>query len=165
MDIQALLQWLETTSFATAVRENGVLFPTVEGLHVLACALVVGSVGLVDLRLLGVAAFDRSIARLMGQVLPITWIAFGCAVMTGATLFSSQAVEYFHNMAFRLKFLVLILVALNVCVFHLFTCRGLRSWDEAVTTPAAARFAGSMSLLLWIGVLGCGRWIGFVVEQ
>lgn len=165
MNVQAFLQWLQMTSFATAVRENGVLFPTVEGLHVLACALVVGSVCIVDLRLLGVAAFDQSISRLMKQVLPVTWIAFGCAVLTGATLFSSQAVDYFHNIAFQLKFLLLSLLALNMCVFHLFTCRGSRSWDKAVTTPAAARLAGALSLLFWVGVLGCGRWIGFIADR
>lgn len=162
MDIQALLQSLQATPFAATVRENGVLFPTVEGLHVLASALVVGSVCLIDLRLLGVSAFERSIASLMRQVLPITWIAFGCAVTTGAMLFSSGAVEYFHNIAFRLKFLMLTLVALNMFFFHFFTCRGLRNWDEATTAPAAARCAGAVSLLLWIGVVGCGRWIGFV---
>jgi hypothetical protein len=165
MDIQACLQWLQMTSFATTVRENALLFPTIEGLHVLASAFVVGSVALIDLRLLGVSAFERSIGGLMRQVLPITWIAFGCAVLTGATLFSSEAVEYFHNIAFRLKFLMLTLVALNVLIFHFLTCRGLRNWDDALSTPAAARCAGATSLLLWIAVVGCGRWIGFVDEQ
>jgi hypothetical protein len=160
--LQSFLQWVQTTSFATVVRENGFLFPTVEGLHVLASTFVVGSVAVVDLRLLGVKAFNSSIQRLMKQVLPLTWIAFGCAVLTGATLFSSDAVEYSRNSAFQLKFLALLLVGLNMLIFHFLTCRGLSHWDEALRAPAAVRFAGATSLLLWMTVVGCGRWIGFV---
>jgi hypothetical protein len=162
MDLQSLLQWLQTTSFATTVREDKFLFPSIEGMHVLASAFVVGSVAVVDLRLLGINAFQPSIRLLMKQVLPLTWTAFACAVLSGAALFSSDAVEYSRNIALQLKLLMLTLVALNVIIFHFITCRRQTDWDDAPRTPAAVRCAGAASLLLWIAVVGCGRWIGFV---
>ena len=163
MDIQALLQELQAASFAVAVRENDFLFPSIEGIHILSATLVVGSVGFVDLRLLGVAALSRSIRYLMADVLPFTWIAFTCAVLSGATLFASAAVDYSRNVPFRMKLLVLGVAGLNMLIFHSVTCRTISRWNEAVRTPLAARLAGAVSLLLWIGVIACGRWIGFTM--
>ena len=63
----------------------------------LALTLVVGSIAIVDLRLLGVASRGRPITKLMRDVLPITWIAFLGAMITGLMLFISQANIYMGN--------------------------------------------------------------------
>ncbi len=161
MDIQTILGWLQATSLATSVRESSFWFPSVEALHVLAVAFVAGSVAVVDLRLLGVAVFSRSIRQLMHDVLPFTWSAFGFAVLTGGILLSSAAVSYSHNLPLRLKMTLLALAAANMLIFHTTTCRDISRWDEAVRTPIPARLAGAASLLLWILIIACGRWIGF----
>jgi hypothetical protein len=115
----------------------------------------------VDLRLLGVAAFNRSIRQLMHDVLPLTWSAFGFAVLTGAILLSSGAVSYSRNLPLRLKMILLALAAINMLLFHTITCREISPWDEAIRTPVPARVAGAASLLLWVLIVACGRWIGF----
>ncbi len=101
MELDALLRTLEATSVATAIREGDALFPWVESVHVLAIALVVGSIAIVDLRLIGLASLERSLTRLTANVLPCTWVAFGVAAITGALLFSSNAIGYAHNPYFR----------------------------------------------------------------
>lgn len=161
MDIQAICGWLQATALAASVRESSILFPSVEALHVLAVAFVAGSVAVVDLRLLGVTAFNRSIRQLMHDVLPFTWSAFGCAVLTGAILLSSAAVSYSRNLPLRLKMILLALAAINMLLFHTTTCREISHWNEAIRTPMPARLAGAASLLLWIMIIACGRWIGF----
>ena len=65
MDIEGVLAWLQSTWIATAVAENDILFPWIESVHVLAIVLVVGTISIVDLRLLGVASLDISARRLM----------------------------------------------------------------------------------------------------
>ena len=62
------LKWLEATALATEIRENEILFPWVESVHVLAIALVVGSISILDLRLLGLA-LGQSLGRSSRQVL------------------------------------------------------------------------------------------------
>ena len=75
----ALCEWLQATAIATAIRENEILFPWIESVHVLAIVLVVGTISIVDLRLLGIASLDRTVGRLMRDVLPVTWGAFAVA--------------------------------------------------------------------------------------
>ena len=91
MEIDALLRALEATSVATVIRENESLFPWIESLHVLAITMVIGSIAIVDLRLIGLASLERAAARLTSDVLPCTWAAFAGAVITGSLLFSSNA--------------------------------------------------------------------------
>jgi hypothetical protein len=49
-------------------------------------------------------------------------------------------------------------------VFHFVTYRSVGVWDKEPAAPPAARLAGCLSLLFWIGVVACGRWIGFTVR-
>jgi hypothetical protein len=159
--LQSLFQWLHETPLAALMRQNVLLFPWVECIHVLAVTLVVGSISIVDLRLLGVASRNRPVTALVREVLPLTWSAFALAVMSGATLFSSHATGYANNLQFQTKMTLLAMAGLNMLGFHYLTYRDVAVWNESRTTPWKARFAGALSLLLWIGVVTCGRWIGF----
>src|SRR5436190_14892136 len=109
MELDRALQWLQATAVAKAIGENEVLFPWIESVHVLAIVLVVGTISIVDLRLLGVASRDRTVSRLMADVLPFTWGAFVIAAITGSLMFSSDAVHYAHNFFFQGKLVLLAL--------------------------------------------------------
>jgi hypothetical protein len=161
MDIAQVFVWLHDTTFATAIRESGVLFPWIESVHVLAVTFVVGSISIVDLRLLGVASANRSIVSVSADVLPFTWTAFVFAVLTGSALFTSHAVGYAQNFQFRAKLLLLVLAGVNMLAFHLIMGRGLGRWSESGAAPWQGKVAGLISLLLWIGIVALGRWIGF----
>jgi len=161
--LEAFFQWLHDTSFAETIRASPLLFPWVESVHVLAITLVVGSIAAVDLRLLGLASRSRPITQLTRDILPLTWVAFAIAVLTGVTLFASNAVEYAQNGPMRFKMLLLLIAGMNMLMFHLVTYRSVGVWDEAPRTPFAVRLAGATSLLLWIGIVALGRWIGFTV--
>jgi len=133
--------------------------------HVLAVTLVVGSISIVDLRLLGIASVNRSVASLSIEVVPFTWTAFGVAVLTGSALFASHAVGYAHNFQFRMKMLLLVLAGVNMLVFHLIMGRGVGRWSECAVTPRQGKIAGLISLMLWIGIVAFGRWIGFAAVR
>jgi hypothetical protein len=147
-----------------AIRENDVLFPWIESVHVLAIVLVVGTISIVDMRLLGWASRDRAVTRLMRDVLPWTWSAFAIAVITGSLLFSSRAPDYAHNFFLQGKMLLLIAAGFNMTVFHAIGIRNVTEWDTLKRTPAAAKVAGAVSLMLWIAVIAFGRWIGFTLR-
>jgi hypothetical protein len=160
MSALTLMHSLEAQPFALAIAQSRWMFPALETLHVFALTLVVGSVGIIDLRLLGVVFHERGVRELCGSVLPWTWGAFAVAGTCGALLFSSKASMYFTNVPFRLKMLCLLLAAVNMVVFHAVTARDLERWDHG-TPPLRARLAGGVSLLLWIAIVAAGRWIGF----
>jgi uncharacterized membrane protein len=160
-DLDGLLSRIQDTDLATAVRENGFIFPWVEAVHVLAVTVVVGSIAVLDLRLLGWASRDRPVSKVLADVLPTTWTAFGLAFVSGALLFSSNALVYAHNSFFRSKLALLVLLGINAAVFHRGPARRSGERDGVPVHPGWARAAGAISIVLWIGVTICGRWIGF----
>src|SRR3981081_4174075 len=107
MELDRALEWLQATPVAKAISENEILFPWIASVHGLAIVLVVGTISIVDLRLLGVASLDRAAGRLMRDVLPCTWGAFLIAAITGSLLFSSNAPKYAHNFFFQGKLVFL----------------------------------------------------------
>ena len=160
MQIINACEWLESLDLPTNIRESDWLFPTIETVHVLALVLVVGSILVVDLRLLGLANRDRPVRQLASQYLPLTWTAFVVAAAAGSLLFSSKAVTYYKDWPFRVKMFCLVLAALNMACFHRTSFRRVALWDTG-DTPAAAKFAGGVSLLLWVVIVGAGRSVGF----
>lgn len=164
MDITALLQSIEATDLATQIREGESWFPWLESVHVLAITLVFGSIAIVDFRLLGWAWRDRAVSRLEHAVLPITWTAFAAAVITGALLFASNAQTYAGNAWFIAKFMFMALAGVNMLVFQLWVLRDVQRWDQQQQLPAAAQRAGALSLVFWIAVITCGRWVGFSLQ-
>jgi hypothetical protein len=161
--LQDLIAFVEHGTLGELVRENDLLFPFIESVHVLAVCLVVGSIAVVDLRLLGFASVDRPVGRLMRSILPITVGAFGLAVAAGSLLFISHASKYLENRFFIAKITLIALAGVNMAVFHLIGARKLDQWENDALPPLFARVAGGLSLFLWVSVVACGRWIGFTM--
>lgn len=157
--LEEFCNWLSGTWLGMIVSER--FFPQIESIHVIALAGVFGSIAIVDLRLLGLAQRHLSITYLSNQVLPWVWRSFILAAITGTLMFIGNATTYYHNVPFRLKVVMLVLIAVNMAIFQFGTFRNVSAWD---TGPPAtgARVAGAISLLLWVGVIATGRWIGFV---
>jgi hypothetical protein len=161
--IDSLLDTLSRSAIATYIAEDPVAFPWIETGHVITLVIVFGSILLVDLRLIGLASRDYSVSGLTRTILPITWIAFIGAVITGSLLFMSNPYGYFGNTMFRVKMLLLLAAGVNMAIFHLVTQRGGKL-DRPGPLPGGARLAGFISALLWIGIIACGRWIGFTMS-
>ena len=158
------------TRFAETLQQSGIsqwmqgslkALPVIESIHVMAIITVYGTILLIDLRLLGMYDTTRPFTRVFGEVLHWTWVAFAVAVVTGILLFIPNAPRYVVNTAFGLKMALLVCAGLNMAVFEFTTLKKVATWDTQVPVPRAARVAGVVSLLLWTGVLVCGRVIGF----
>lgn len=163
MNVDTLLRGLQETAAATALREDASLFPWIEAVHVLALSVVVGSVAIIELRLLGVAGLKRPVSRVLEDLLPCAWVSFAVAVLTGFALFASNALTYAHNSFFLGKLALLLGVGLNALFFHAAVERSIQRWDTASRTPLPARLSGLVSLAGWLGVVTCGRWVGFTL--
>ena len=165
MNIAAALDWLQKTSLAIHIRDSLLLFPLLESTHVIGLAIVVGTVVIIDLRLLGLATTHRSFSRLGADTLPWTLGGFTVAVITGALMFTTNATVYFHNTWFRAKVVMLVLAALNAIVFELTARRTVVEWDLKRSAPTLGRVAAVVSLVIWIGVIFAGRMIGFTATR
>jgi hypothetical protein len=162
--LQTLISYFEESGLADSIRENDTLFPLIESVHVLAICLVVGSILAVDLRLLGLASIRQPVSRVTKGILPLTWCAFTVALGSGSLLFISNATKYLENGYFVAKMLLICAAGLNMAVFHTIGAKDLPRWESAALLPLPARLAGGISILLWIAVVACGRWIGFTMK-
>ena len=164
MSLQELIAFFEDSSVAESIRENDNLFPLLESIHVLAISLVVGSIAVVDLRLLGLGWITRPVSRVANGILPLTWCAFAVALVSGALMFISNATKYLANGYFVAKMILIAIAGVNMLAFHFMSARDQPRWDNNMRLPLKAGFAGGLSMLLWIAVVTCGRWIGFTMK-
>jgi hypothetical protein len=156
-------QWIEHTRIATQIRESLWVFPAIETTHLLAMIVFVGSIGSLDLRLLGLAWKGERVSQITRRLLPWSIAGFFAMAVTGVLLFVSNAAKlYVNNSAFQIKLLLIVLAGANALAFHMTTYQRVTSWDMSPVAPLHARLAGTSSLLLWISVVVAGRWTGFV---
>lgn len=155
-------QWLYASGFGTHIRESVWLFPIIETVHVLGITLLVGTIAILDLRLLGLVLKRETVSRVASQILPLTWTGFVVMFASGCLLFSAEAADSYSNIAFRIKVVLLLLVGLNPLIFHLTIFRTVGDWDRAAITPFRARLAGGLSLTLWAAIICAGRAMAYL---
>lgn len=156
-----LFAWLATTPLSVAMREGAWLYPAVEIVHIAGFSVLVGSVVLFDLRVLGfartlpVAALGAHLLRwALGSVLLV--------VPAGVLLFSAHPVELAANPAFRLKLVLIAVAGLNALAFHRLPYQSVAGWDRERAAPPLARAGAALSILLWLGVITCGRLLAYL---
>lgn len=156
-----LLVWLETSGLAQAMRQWQWLYPIVEIAHIVGIVLLVGAVAMFDIRLLG---WSRAlpIRQMARHLLP--WSATGLVVVaiSGAMMFTAHATEFWDNPAFLLKMLLILGGGINALLFHIGVYRNVTAWEIGIDAPIAAKIAALLSLLLWIGVITCGRLLAYL---
>jgi hypothetical protein len=161
-DLIPFCRWLEQTSVGAAVRQSLWLFPAIETVHLLGMAALVGIIFTFDLRLLGFMLRRERVSDLAKRLLPWAWAGFAVQVITGTMLFMSEVVKVYTNPAFRLKMLLLFFAGVHALIFQLTAHRKMAVWDDSGVLPFGAKLAGLISILLWIGIVAAGRFIGFV---
>src|SRR5438105_1508296 len=113
MDLPRLAAWLAETPGSIALHESLYMYTIVESVHVIAIMLFVGTIAMVDLRLLGRAFTTTPVSDMTRRILPWTIAGFVVMVITGALLFYAIPVRTFHSVWFRLKVVLLLVAAAN----------------------------------------------------
>ncbi|MDP4535370.1 DUF2214 domain-containing protein [Alkalimonas collagenimarina] len=157
--ITELLVSLGDTALASWLRQSGIGYPLLSTAHILGIALLLGSVLILDLRLLGITKSGalNVLAPLLNRFAACGLLL---AMVTGSLLFSVQPAHYLANSAFLLKLTLLLLALLNVLLVH-----WLPHWQALLNGQAPTLFlkvTALLSLVLWLVILLAGRWIAFV---
>jgi hypothetical protein len=137
------------------------LFPIVETVHILGFIVVIGTVLVFDLRVLGLnrGIPVRQLARL---TLPWSAVAFLFVVPSGVLLFAAQPAEMLANRLFAIKLGLVFLAACNAAFFHTGPYQSVATWDRDAVAPAAARISAAVSIMLWVSVVVCGRFLAYI---
>jgi hypothetical protein len=155
--LRPFFEWCDSTALSAAIRDSTWMFAVLEMLHLLALALLLGSLVVLNLRLMGLGMRRQPVSQLAREL--ALWIHCGLAfvVITGALLFLSEAMKCYASPPFVIKMMLLTLAILShLTIFP----RALRMKDS-VRLPLWTRPAACLSLALWFGVGLAGRAIGF----
>jgi hypothetical protein len=160
MELAQIVAWLKTTQISEATRYYPWVWPICETLHFIGLSLLVGVIGLLDVRLLGF--FRRVPIAALRKLLPYGIVGFVVNLITGVIFVIGAPEQYIHNVAFYYKLLFLLVAGANALLFELLHGRRLAMLTREAATPAAFKLAGAVSLLSWFMVLYWGRMLPFI---
>ena len=143
---------LEQVGWVKVLATTGWLYSSVSVIHYFTLLFFIGTIVLVDLRILGLADRNQTISLLADQLLPWTWIGFTLAMISGFLLFTTDAGDYAPDHVFQAKMLVILLAL----IFTVMVQRGQRKWNQLPATPFGVKVIAALSLLLWLGAILAG---------
>jgi hypothetical protein len=165
MDLLSFCHWLQSTAWATWVRESFNVFPALYVVHIFGFILLVASTSILDMRMLGWGMRKRSVSNLAALTLPWAKVGFAVNFITGVILFAAHATDMYTNTAFRVKMLMVLGAGLNILLFQITTNRSVEEWGQSGVTPSSAKVTAAVSLFLWFGIVAMSRVIGFTGTQ
>lgn len=159
--IEAFAGWIAGTPVSWFVNGLRWTWPVAETLHFLGMALLIGTVGLLDARMLGL--FRQLPVAALQRLAPWGVLGFVINLVTGFLFFAGAPEQYIHNSVFWYKMLFIALAGVNVCVFYVSgLARQVDRLGPGETASMAAKLVAASSLFLWFGVLYWGRMLPFL---
>lgn len=152
-----LFKWFDATPISLIIRNSTYIFPVVEVFHLFGLTLLLGTVTVVDMRILGFGMRRQSVSDLASALTPWSVGAAILTIVSGILLFLSEAMKCYGNAAFPYKMWFL----LGGIILYFLTQRRLTSPASQIN-PALLKVIAVLSLILWYGVAIAGRAIAFV---
>jgi hypothetical protein len=115
--LEGLVTKLAETPWSIGLHESLYMYAITESTHVMSIMLFVGTIAMVDLRLLGISYIKVPVSQMLSRMLPWTIAGFGLLVITGGMLFLAIPVRTYHSLWFRLKCLMILIAAVNIAFF------------------------------------------------
>ena len=143
---------LQHAEWVTILATSRWLYGLVSVVHYSAVFLCIGTIVLLDLRILGIADRNQALSRFAGQLRPWTWIGFGSAVASGFLLFATEAGDYAAVTPFRVKMLIIVLAVISALAKEW----SVPHWDRAPVMPVTAKLLALASMVLWLGAILAG---------
>jgi hypothetical protein len=140
---------LEQSGWVKTLGETGWMYATVSVIHYLTMFWFIGSIAVIDLRVMGVAARKRNLTELAGQIFPWAWTGLALAILSGFLMFATDAGDWAPDRVFHVK---LAMIALSI-VFAILVRLGAPKWGALPEVPTSAKIVAAISLLLWIGTI------------
>jgi hypothetical protein len=153
------LEWLQDTWVGKLVAESLWGYPLLETIHSIGMAMLIGSLGLINLRVLG---YKPELPLLdVRQLLPLAWIGFTMNAISGTLLFTSDAVYFWDKYTFRIKMILIILGGINASLLGQRVFREASAAAPAPPPAASTKSIAFLSLVFWFGAVIAGRLIAY----
>ena len=130
-------------------------WPIAESVHFIGICLLIGTVGMFDLRMMGLVR-GLSLAALH-RLVPYGVLGYGLSAASGLCFVLAAPFEYIENPAWDIKMGLMAVAGLNMIIFYTTTAKRVYALGPDDTVPLAARLIAIVSLASWVGVMTCGR--------
>ena len=162
-------EWVASALVDSQAREVAVyllgnvpgLPPIAQSLHILGIAVVMGSIVMVDLKLLGLAVPNQNVSEMIRRLMPWTWWALSLNAVTGLLFVLARPNRYFYNPVAEWKFSMLVPAVALAFILHRLNRREKDYWERSSGRRISARILAVVSLVLWTGIVLAGRWIAY----
>lgn len=151
--MEGLLAGLEASQLSAALRRSLWLYPMVNLAHLAGLVMLVGGIGIIDLRVLGLGR-SLPLRPLSRFLTPIGIAGLVMLVLSGAVMFSAEPVGLGGSRLFQVKMALVILGVVNALAYR-------RMFGGEDRTPVPARVMAAASLAIWLTAAGLGRWVGY----
>jgi hypothetical protein len=158
IDLDRIGAVVQASGFGLWAAQSPLAYPIANVVHLLGLIMLIGAIGLLDLRLAGLFR-GLEVAALSRALTPIAFGGIALIVPSGATMFAADAAALVHSATFQWKLALIMIALANALAFRLAFGRRMARWDEAA--PAGGRIMAIASLALWLGVATLGRWIAY----
>jgi hypothetical protein len=160
--MQALAQWLGGTQISHGIQRAIWLIALLQTIHILAIAMVLSSVVMVELRILGVTR-SQTMIDTVRRFMPWIWTGLVVLASTGIVLIVAEPKRTLdNNLAFDLKMLMLATAIAVTLGFQTSLSSNLAVWEESPKKRKALSAFALFTLLLWCAIAVAGRWIAYV---
>jgi hypothetical protein len=154
-----LYRTLLATKWVTPFMTSKWGWPFCETVHFLGLSLLIGTIGMFDLRLLGMGR--RVPLRALHKLVPWGVAGYVLALITGIMFLATEPDQYLFNSAFHLKVLFMAIAGVNVATFYLAVFRRVKLVGSGEEAALSAKVIAALSLFLWTGVIVFGRMLTF----
>jgi uncharacterized membrane protein len=145
-------RWLQDSSFIAAINGTSWTAAALEIVHYFSMFILVGSMVIVDLRVLGLVGRRQDATDLAGRLFPWIWISFALNFLSGFLMFAGSAISYYRNDVFYDKIVVIVLAL----VTNIIVQQRVSRWNRLPAMPASAKVLAAVSIVLWIGAIVAG---------
>jgi hypothetical protein len=147
-----ICRWLQENSFIALINGTAWSAAATEIIHYFSMFILVGSMFIVDLRVLGLVARRQDASQLADHLFPWMWVSLALNFLSGFVMFAGSATAYYRNDIFYDKLgIVLLAIVANILVQQ-----KVRAWNRLPAMPAWAKLVAVVSIGLWIGAIVAG---------
>ena len=160
--LQEITKWLAATPLSQTIQKILWIIPMMQSVHILAIAIVLSSVGMIDLRIFGLAGGRGTLQETARRFVPWIWCALVVLAVTGSILVIGEPGRSLVNPMFQIKMGLLVCAIAVTATFQVTVAHRAALLEVDGRTPATLKLFAILTLLLWFAIAVAGRWIAYL---
>ena len=155
-------KWLSTTFLSVLIqRHNSWVIPTIQTIHIVGIGVVLGSVFIIDLRVLGWAGMDQTLRQTTTRFGPWLTAALYVQLATGVLMVIGEPGRELVTFSFWLKMVFVAVGTLIAAIFQITLRNHEQKWEGTLVNRRSIKCLAVLTFLIWVCIIILGRLIAY----